>query len=106
MKSTALLLALMCMAASADAKQITSCGASKGYSFNFEGPIVPRDKAGWIEDGISSGGLVLLLNGDEFDIVITDSLGSKSMRADGFQVFNIPQPRAGSMILGAIADSW
>ncbi len=64
---------------------ITSCGASKGYSYFFEGGIVPKDKSGWAEDAISRGNIILVLeeNGKELNIYYKDALTTKSAKENG-----------------------
>jgi len=56
-----------------------TCGASSGYSY------YPAD-GGWVEDGISGGGFLLLRDGNEYDIVYTDIAGSLSAKGDGATV--------------------
>jgi hypothetical protein len=67
---------------------ITSCGASKGYSYFFEGGIVPKDKSGWSEDAISKGQMILVLeeNGKEVNIYYKDAQTTKSAKEDGGKV--------------------
>ena len=74
---------------------ITRCGASKGYAYYFEGPLVPREKSGWTSDGISKGGIQLVRDGKEFDIVYTDVAGTRSAKSDGFIVLNLSMPNTG-----------
>jgi len=38
---------------------ITRCGASSGHAWYFVGPFTPQDQAGWTEDAISKGELLL-----------------------------------------------
>ena len=45
--------------------------------------MVPIDKAGWEKDGISGGSILLLREGDEFDIVYTDVFRTVSSKEDG-----------------------
>ncbi len=88
------MMAAMALATtSVSAHVITRCGASKGYAFYFDGPFVNRGNSGWTEDGISTGGLQLFQSGPDYDVLVTDTLGTKSMRGDGFTVVRIPQPR-------------
>ena len=93
MKFLIILITSLALPTSVAANIVTRCGASKGYAHYFEGALVSRDKAGWTDDGISSGSLQLVRDGDAFDIIVTDAAGTKSLRADGFQVLNVPQPK-------------
>lgn len=61
-------------------RDVYSCGASKGQSYFMNG-------AGWQDDGISSGVIVLKRRGDEFDILIGDASGTSfSARDDGASI--------------------
>ena len=91
--------------ASAKADVITRCGASKGYAYYFEGPLVPREKSGWTQDGISQGSMQLVRDGKELDIVYTDTAGTRSAKADGFLVFNLSPPNnTGFVTLIAVSE--
>jgi hypothetical protein len=85
------------------AQVVATCGASKGYSYFLPGPLTSADQAGWEEDGISNGGLQLLQDGDNFDIVYTDAVGSRSAKADGATVFGY-QAAAGILVLLVYPD--
>ena len=64
---------------------ITSCGASKGYTYFFKGGVVPKDKSGWTEDAISKGNIILVLegNGKELNIYYKDAQTTKSAKENG-----------------------
>ena len=66
-----------------------SCGASKGYSYFFEGGLVGKDKEGFIDDGISNGKISLTVDEDgNPDVLTLDSTGSlKSATSQGGKVF-------------------
>lgn len=100
---TLLLVALFAPMATAQAAVITKCGASKGFGYYFDGPLVPSGKSGWTEDGVSGGDIRLIQDGKELDIVVGDTLGTRSMKADGFQVFSIRQPKPGFVLVVAIS---
>lgn len=89
-------------ATAAQAAIITKCGASKGYAYYFGGQGVPPGKAGWREDGISDGEFELVQSGKALDIVFRDSRGTQSKKAQGFQVFSVPQAKPGFMLVVAI----
>lgn len=93
------------LASATNAATVTKCGASKGYSYYLEGPLVPPNHPCWTEDGISGGNLLLLQDGDKFDIVYSDVKGTRSVKADGFEVVNITQPGTGALLLIAINGS-
>jgi hypothetical protein len=69
------------------AQVVTRCGASSGTAFFLKGPLVENDQSGWAKDGVSGGSIMFMLDGKQADIVYTDSLGSRSARADGAEVF-------------------
>jgi len=73
-------------ATSASAQVLTRCGASAGYAWFFNGTYVPEDQSGWEEDGISGGQILLLRDGDQLDVIYTDSVGTRSARSDGGEV--------------------
>jgi hypothetical protein len=83
-------------------KVITSCGASRGYSYNFPSRNLSADDTGFQPDGISEGSTHLLRNGTDFDILFVDALGKKSLRDDGFEIVQVPQPKRGFVMLIAI----
>jgi hypothetical protein len=100
------MVAIVLTTTSVDANVITRCGASKGYAFFFEGPFIDRKNSGWTEDGISKGGLQLFQSGPDYDVMVTDTLGTKSMRGDGFTVIRIPQPKPEyTMIIATHAET-
>ena len=71
----------------ASAEVVATCGASKGCAYFIPGPVVPKDKAGWTEDGVTGGSLQLIRNGNNYDIVYTDvSGGTVSSKAEGATV--------------------
>lgn len=87
---TLLALSLLAGVGSACAGTITTCGASSGYRYNLTSPnpylSVPK---GWAEDGISSGSFELIQDGDEFDIITRDAVGSRSSKADGALIVRV-----------------
>ena len=89
MKRLLLIIAILLLFPSfAFGEVITTCGASKGYGYYFEGGIVPKDKSGWSEDSISKGHIILVLEGDgkEFNIYYKDAEMTKSAKEDGGKV--------------------
>ena len=94
--------ALFAPIATAQAATITKCGASNGYAYYFGGKVVPHGRAGWREDGISDGDIQLIQSEKEIDIVFTDSRGTQSMKGQGYQVFSIPQPKPGFILVVAL----
>ena len=86
--------------AQASATVVSRCSASAGYAYYFAGPLVPADKAGWRKDGVTGGSLQLLRDGNDYDIVYTDaSGGSRSVRADGFEVIAVPRPQSSTVLI-------
>ena len=97
--ATLLVSALLAPIATGQAAIITKCGASKGYAYYFGGAAVPSGKAGWQEDGISGGEFQLIQDGKALDIVFNDTRGTQSKKAQGFQVFSVPQPEPVVLII-------
>jgi len=65
-----------------------SCGASKGYSYYFEGGLVQKKDSGFTEDSISNGRFSLTVNDkNEADILTIDATGTiKSATSQGGNV--------------------
>jgi hypothetical protein len=70
------------------AETIAVCGASAGYSYFAESPLM-RDDAGWQEDGLSQGRFsIVATERGKFDILFTDATGEVvSSVQDGGHVF-------------------
>jgi len=103
-KFTAIMASILVLtsATATQAAIITECGSSKGYGYYFEGEAVPGGRAGWREDGISDGEIQLIQSGKQLDIKFTGARGTQSKKAQGFQVFSVPQPKPGFMLVAAI----
>jgi hypothetical protein len=75
---------LSILAFSTNAQVVATCGTSSGYSYYVEGGYVEKSKAGFSEDGISSGSIQLVINGDDADIIVIDATNtSKSAKEQG-----------------------
>lgn len=77
---------------------LTRCGPSDGHSYFFPGPLVSQDDAGWAKDGISKGAIELVRHSNDFDVIITDTVGTKSLKGDGFIIVPVPQPGKGDFV--------
>ncbi len=89
MRTTGPMLAVFiaCLAQTAQAETLFTCGASSGYGYFPPGGLVPEADAGWQEDAISSGSFSLVtLEDGSADIVFSDTRGTYSTRGDGGQV--------------------
>lgn len=73
------------------AEVVAHCGASQGISYYFYDEVFNPDAPGWVEDGISSGRIILVREGDEWDILFGDAAGSTSYRNDGAVVVLLAQ---------------
>lgn len=94
------------MATSARAEVVATCAASTGTSYILSGGLVDQAQSGWVEDGISGGGIQLVRSGDEYDIFISDASGSTfSARADGASVLLIGDPPEGPIILAVYSKA-
>lgn len=83
---------------------IIRCGASTGHAFFFQNDLNPHGPD-WAEDALSSGKIVLIKLGDEWDIQFDDVAGSYGYRQDGARVLPIIQTE--SMItVGAFAAQY
>jgi hypothetical protein len=82
-------LAIMASAFASHAATITTCGASSGTAYFFEGGLVSKKRAGWQADTIKDGRFSLIADGAELDIVYTDATGgTKSATGDGAKVLS------------------
>ncbi len=88
--AAALILVLLLLPGVAFADVVTRCGASAGMSFNFPSVLTSKDQLGWQKDGVSSGSIQLVRSGAQFDVIYTDGLGTRSARAEGFDVVRVP----------------
>lgn len=93
-------LLLAGLAVQAQAETVTVCGASKGQSYFFQGLL--NTSPGWKDDGISNGKIELVRDRGNIDIFYADTVGSRSMRADGFEILAIPQPTPEFVMVVAI----
>lgn len=104
MKWITVLGAAILLPSIANAEIVTRCGPSAGYGYYFGGPLNPEGP-NWVEDGISGGGFDLVRDGEQFDIILTDTIGTRSAKADGFHVVAVPQPTPEYLMILSIAPS-
>ena len=81
------------------AATITRCGESTGWAWFFAGPAVPSTSAGWQKDAITNGDISLIFDGQEPDIVTTDTAGTRSVRAAGATTMALPGAPGFTLIL-------
>lgn len=62
------------------------CGASSGHAFFFQDEFFNPEGSGWQEDGMSSGKIILVKLGNEWDIQFDDAIGTSGYRQDGARV--------------------
>ena len=68
----------------AHAEVIVKCGALKGQSYFYPGPLVAEKDVGWQSDGISTGSTTIVMVDGEPDVLYGDATGGVfSSRADG-----------------------
>jgi hypothetical protein len=84
--------ALVLAPASADAKTLTQCGTSEGYTYFLPGGLTPARKAGFTADTINDGAITLNLHNDEIDLIVKNAkLGeTTSVRQSGAEVIVLP----------------
>lgn len=70
----------------ASTQTIIECGASTGLNFAFNDGVYIKDGNQWADDSIRNGKIILVQNGDEFDILFDDAAGSYGYREDGANV--------------------
>ena len=92
MKNILISFALLVFGSSdALADVVTKCDAPQGHAYYFAGSFVPKQKAGWVADRISSGSYLVTRDADgKYDIVYTDATNrTVSSREDGGNVLVI-----------------
>lgn len=80
------LAVLLALPGQAPAETIVDCGASKGWAFYPDIDSETGKPFGWVEDGITAGGVALVREGEDFDIIIRDAIGMMSARSEGGNV--------------------
>lgn len=85
MKIKAFVVAITLISAPVFAQDVARCSDSKGQAFYPFSGLIPKDKSGWREDGISKGRItVKRLANNEFDLIFSDAQRPDvSSRADG-----------------------
>ncbi len=81
-----LIFVAVLLATPAIGETIMQCGGSKGWAYYFAGPSTGEPDMGWVEDGISAGGVALTREGDILDLLIKDSIGLVSVTGEGATV--------------------
>jgi hypothetical protein len=68
-------------AGSAAAEVIIHCGGSQGTSYFFYDELFYPEGPGWEDDGITNGRIILVREGDEWDILFGDIAGQLRLSA-------------------------
>lgn len=84
---------------------VARCGASDGYAYYFRDELMNPDGPNWTTDGISSGQLLLIKLGDEWDIQYGDTIGEYGYRQDGAQVIPLGEA-GGKLTVGAFRGTY
>lgn len=94
-------------AAGADEQEgvLIRCGASKGEAYYFADDLLNPDGPNWTEDGSSTGKILLVRLGDEWDIQFNDAIGTSGYRQDGAKVFPLTSSDTFLMI-GAFHENY
>ena len=82
-------------------KLVTTCGALEGMSYFVPNDTMPDDKAGWTQDKLSPGGVGLVKDGDNYDLLFVNTMiGTFSVTERGFTLRKIiDDPDKGILIL-------
>lgn len=70
----------------AQSQTLIECEAGKGWAYYSNIEPETGKPTGWVEDGITGGSITLVRDGDEFDLLIRDTIGTISARAEGAQI--------------------
>lgn len=82
------------------------CGASDGWEFYPGGGLVPKDRSGWTQGGISNGRIQLVISGDnDADLIHLDAAGINSARSHGAEIILVGQTERYATVLVSYADS-
>jgi hypothetical protein len=82
------LVATIVLLSSADAEVLAVCGPSRGTGYYLMTSAIPPKDAGWREEKEEPGSFQLVYTGTDFDIFFTDTIGTRSAKADGATVFS------------------
>ena len=87
MKFLITLISIFIFSNSSYANTLLTCDAPKGKGYFYEGVMIPKNQAGWSDDGMSKGSFSLIKNKNKFDILYKDASGALvSSTADGGMV--------------------
>ena len=70
----------------ANAETIIQCGGSEGWAYYFGDTSINEKDEGWMQDGISKGGIALTREGNDLDILMKDAVGMMSVKGEGASV--------------------
>ncbi|WP_084352091.1 hypothetical protein [Primorskyibacter flagellatus] len=84
---------------------ILRCGASSGHAFHFKDETTNPNGPNWTKDSISTGKIILVRYGDEWDILFDDSVGSYGYRQDGARVIPLLDS-PGMLTVGAFGAAY
>jgi len=65
---------------------IIECDGGQGKAFYYDNDPETGAQIGWIDDDMTDGAIVLVINGDSADIIIKDAIGTISASAEGATV--------------------
>jgi hypothetical protein len=86
MRTVIAAVVLLMLCAGVRAQTVTECGKLDGYSYYFVGGLV-ADRGGWKTDGIDGGRIILRYINGEFDLLITDGVGTSTVKQAGGKLF-------------------
>ena len=100
-----IIISIIIFATQARTEILIHCGPSNGQAYFFNDPTFNPNPSGWQEDGMSKGRIILSKEGEDWDILFGDALGSNGYRSDGATV--IPLASNERFIrVGAFADHY
>lgn len=100
-------LATACLSSAnpAASEVIIHCGPSEGTSYFFRQEFLNPDGPSWEDDGISNGRIILVREGDEWDILFGDIAGNYGYRQDGAEVLLL-NSNEGFLTVGAFSNNY
>jgi hypothetical protein len=81
------------------------CGTSAGQAFFFQDEVYSPSGSEWVEDEFSTGKIILVKLGEEWDIQFDDLLGSNGYRQDGAKVIPLLN-KPGMLTVGAFHSNY
>jgi hypothetical protein len=109
MKLAVVLFCACCLASALTAQEqegvLARCGASDGHGFFFKDEEFNPGGSSWKKDAFTTGRIILVKLGEEWDIQFDDALGAYGYRQDGADVLPLMN-KSGMLSIGAFHSNY